>query len=174
MSTSQIAWNEIRQMPLALRRSWRHHRKMGSPLADVVLVSHWRPGICANHRGAVMVSFTKFTPLHSGDLGDIWLAGIRLADQLTALNGSVGLSTWVRPGRRRELGSLSVWTDSGSLESFITLPDHIAIMNRYRERALPVRSATWWTQTHELDPHDAVSQGLLLLDTHDDQRVVLS
>lgn len=173
MSTARLIWNEVRPIPVALRHSWRHHRQTGAALADLALVSQWRPGTCADHGEPLLVSFTKFTPLHTRDLADIWLSGIRLADQLIHLPGSVGVSTWIRPARRCELGSLSVWTDSSSLEAFITLPDHIAIMNKYRPRGLPVRSATWWTAQPHANIHEAISQGLELLDTHEGQRITL-
>ncbi|QIS20483.1 hypothetical protein [Nocardia terpenica] len=69
----------------------------------------------------------------------------------------------------RQLGSLSVWTDATGLDTFISLPDHVEIMNKYRTRSLPLRSATWWSDHLDLD--SALPHGLQLLDAHDTQRV---
>ncbi len=116
-----------------------------------------------------MFSLTEFTPTKVTDVLPIWLAGTGLARQLIRIDEAVGITTYIRPARHGQVGSLSVWTDPKGLDAFMTLPDHIEIMNKYRSRGLPVRSATWWSD--RVDPDAAVLEGLRLLDTNDTQRV---
>ncbi|WP_405767874.1 hypothetical protein [Streptomyces sp. NBC_01538] len=40
---------------------------------------------------------------------------------------------WVAPWARR-CGSVSVWTGRRALAEFVRLPEHVAIMDEYRER----------------------------------------
>ncbi|MDF0531069.1 hypothetical protein P0W64_01590 [Tsukamurella sp. 8F] len=168
-ATPTLVLDEARALPGALRRSLRHRGTR--PSDDLVLVSQWRAGPASDHAGPFLTSLTRFTPKHTRDLPGIWLAGIRLADQLIRLDGAVGVATYIRPGRRSiEVGSLSVWTDEAALGAFVSLPYHVVIMDRYRPRGLPVHSATWWSDA-PTDVTKEVEDGLRLLDSSNERRV---
>jgi hypothetical protein len=171
MAVRQIPWADIGHLPQLVRHSLRRHRAAGARPADFALGMGWRPGSARNALGPFMFSLTQFSPSRITDVPAIWFAATSLATQLVRLDAAVGVTTYVRPARARQLGSLSVWTDPSGLEAFMTLPDHIEIMNKYRSRGLPVRSATWWAD--DLDPDAAVLHGLQLLDSHDTQRVTV-
>ncbi|MFJ8048664.1 hypothetical protein [Streptomyces luteogriseus] len=49
------------------------------------------------------------------------------------LEGAVGMWVWVMPVAGR-CGSVSVWTERRALAGFLRLPEHVAIMDEYRER----------------------------------------
>jgi hypothetical protein len=171
MTVRQIPWSDIRHMPQLVRHSRRRHRARGARAADFTLTMGWQTGPAAHAAGPYMFSLTQFTPAKATDVLAIWLAGTSLADQLVRIDGAVGVTTYIRPARHRQLGSLSVWTGEGGLEAFMCLPDHVEIMNKYRPRGLPIRAATWWSD--ELHPDSAIGRGLHLLDTTDTQRVAL-
>lgn len=171
MAVRQFPWTDIRSASRLVRHSWRRHRAAGARLADFTLTSGWLAGRSSQAVGPFMFSVTQFTPKHSADLPDIWLASAKLAAQLVRLDGSVGVLTYLRPARGRQVGSLSVWIDDSALSAFIALPDHIEIMNKYRPRGLPVRSATWWSDS--LDTDAAITEGLRLLDSDDTRRIAL-
>ncbi|RMI34948.1 hypothetical protein EBN03_00880 [Nocardia stercoris] len=139
-------------------------------LRDLVVCSPWKAGPAAGAVGPFMFSVTQFTPAHLGDVGDIWRAAERLGDQLIEIDCAVGVLTYVQPGRRR-VGSLSVWADDAGLGRFVRLPDHVEIMNRYRSRGLPARSAKWWAA--ELRVRAALDEGLRMLDGEPDRRRVV-
>ncbi|MBB5912317.1 hypothetical protein BJY24_001184 [Nocardia transvalensis] len=138
-------------------------------LRDLTVTTPWMDGTAASSAGPYMFSLTQFTPTRLTDLPQIWRASRALSDQLVRIDEAIGVTTYIRPAHHAQVGSLSIWTDPRGLNTFMTLPDHITIMNKYRTRGLPVRSATWWS--HSLDPEAAVREGLHLLDTHDTQRV---
>ncbi|WP_216899248.1 hypothetical protein [Nocardia alni] len=169
MTVRQIPWTDMRRLPRLLRHNWRRHRDRGARLTDFTITTTWSDGSAARSTGPYMFSLTEFTPTRVTDVLPIWLAGTRLARQLVRIDESVGITTYIRPAHHGQVGSLSVWTDPKGLDAFMTLPDHIEIMNKYRSRGLPVRSATWWSD--HLDADAAVLEGLRLLDTHDTQRV---
>ena len=171
MAVRQIPWADLGHLPQLLWHSWTRNRGNGGRPADLAITMRWKPGPAAHAAGPYMFSLTQFTPAKGTDVPAIWLAGTSLGDQLVRLDGAVGVTTYIRPGRDRQVGSLSVWSDPSGLEVFMALPDHIEIMNKYRPRGLPVRSATWWFG--DLDVDAAVVRGIRLLDTHDDRRVTL-
>ncbi|MEU6562951.1 hypothetical protein [Nocardia nova] len=169
MTVRQIPRADLRHLPRLLRRSWRRHRADGAELSDLTVTTTWADGPSALAPGPYLFSLTQFTPTRVTDVLPIWLAGTSLADQLVRIDEAVGVMTYIRPARHGQVGSLSVWTGPEGLETFMSLPDHIEIMNKYRPRGLPVRSATWWSD--HLDADAAVREGLRLLDTHDTRRV---
>ncbi|MBY8859308.1 hypothetical protein K7711_22755 [Nocardia sp. CA2R105] len=164
-------WADLGRLPQLVRQSRERRRAGGAPAADFTLTMRWQPGSAASAPGPYMFSLTQFSPSRATDVPAIWLAATSLATQLVRLDDAVGVTTYIRPARARQIGSLSVWADPAGLEAFMRLPDHIEIMNKYRSRGLPVRSATWWSG--DLDPDAEVLHGLRLLDTHDTQRVTL-
>ncbi|WP_147288991.1 hypothetical protein [Nocardia mexicana] len=151
-----------------LRRNWRHHRDSGSGAADFVILSDWKRGPAAASEGSFMVSLTQYTPLRMADSLDIWRLSETLCDQLTTIDGAVAVMTYVQPFRRR-LGSVSVWTDKRGLTKFIALPDHVETMDKYRDRGLPLRSATWWSEDRPGDA--ALTRGLRMLASTAQRRV---
>lgn len=169
MTTRQLPWTDVRDAPWLLLQSWRRHLTAGSSPADFTLGLGWKKGPHAGTTGPFMISVTQYTPKRLSDLPDIWLAAESLGDQLVQLDGAVGVMTYLRPGRRH-LGSMSIWTDDRGLKEFVKLPDHIEIMRKYRPRGLPLRSATWWTDTPEIDA--AITEGLRILDNDPQRRVV--
>ncbi|WP_067902300.1 hypothetical protein [Nocardia vaccinii] len=171
MAVRQIPWTDIGHLPQLTRHSLERHRSVGARAPDFTLTLGWRPGSAASVPGPYMFSLTQFSPSRITDIPAIWFAATSLATQLVRLEHAVGVTTYIRPARARQTGSLSVWADPAGLGAFMQLPDHTEIMNKYRSRGLPVRSATWWSG--DLDPDVAVLYGLRLLDTHDTQRVTL-
>ncbi|GAB2554488.1 hypothetical protein [Nocardia heshunensis] len=133
----------------------------------LVLATAWKRGPGRVSQGPFMISVTQYTPRHLADGVDIWRASSRLADELVGIEGAVGVSAYARPFRR-DVGSISIWTDETGLETFIGLPYHVEIMNRYRPRGLPIRSATWWSREARVSA--ALREGLRMLDTHRDRR----
>ncbi|MEG8179907.1 hypothetical protein [Nocardia terpenica] len=132
MTVRQIPWTDIRQLPQLLRHSWRRHRASGADLADLTFVTSWRTGPAARAPGPYLFSFTQYTPARARDIPGILLAGTSLADQLLQIDTAVGVTSYIRPARNRQLGSLSVWTDPTGPDTFVPLPDHIETMNKYR------------------------------------------
>ncbi|QFG25704.1 hypothetical protein [Actinomadura sp. WMMB 499] len=107
----------------------------------------WRAGP-ASAAGPVLVSVTDFTAASALDLPGVFRAGMALRRSWPDLPGAVGLWLWAIPAERR-CGSVSVWTDAAALRGFVALPEHVAIMRRYRGRG-GLRSVTW-----EADAFDA-------------------
>lgn len=64
--------------------------------------------------------------------------------------------------QRRRVGSLSVWTEEAGLLKFVGLADHLKIMDKYRPRGEPLRSAKWWLRSFRLGV--AIAEGQSLLD----------
>jgi hypothetical protein len=89
----------------------------------------------------VLISVTDFQSAHRRDLPGIYLAGNRLRRHWPELPGAVGMWLWTEPWQGR-CGSVSVWRDKKAMHGFIGLPDHVAIMRRYRDRGT-TRSTTW-------------------------------
>jgi hypothetical protein len=87
------------------------------------------------------VSLTDFVADRVRDLPAIYVAGLRLREGWYAMPGAVGMWLWGQPLERRG-GSLTVWTNREDLGRFVSLPVHVAIMQRYRERG-SITSDTW-------------------------------
>jgi hypothetical protein len=101
----------------------------------------WREGPTSRHAGAVVVSLTDFRAHRARDLPAIYLAGLRLREGWYAMPGAVGLWLWGQPLEKRG-GSLTAWTSKEDLRHFVSLPAHVAIMRRYRDRGT-IESDTW-------------------------------
>ncbi|MEV0063261.1 hypothetical protein [Nocardia sp. NPDC050718] len=168
MTTRRIPWTDIVHAPALLLRSGRRHLTTGAPAADFTLGSAWKSGPRDSAHGPYLISVTQYTPRRLTDIPDIWLAAESLGDQLAKIDGAVGVMTYLRPARR-QVGSLSIWTDDTGLRRFVSLPDHVEIMRKYRPRGLPLRTATWWTAELRIDA--AIGEGLRLLDTDRRRRI---
>lgn len=155
--------------PRMFRRLWKHHRRSGLPLSEMVVSSRWKTGPAAGAQGPFMISVTQYTPGHLSDVLDIWRASEALGDELVEIDGAVGVMTYAQPGRRH-VGSISIWTDDKGLGKFIRLPYHVEIMNKYRPRGLPIRSAKWWADDFRIS--EALSESLRMLDDQPDSRRV--
>jgi heme-degrading monooxygenase HmoA len=102
----------------------------------------WREGPAApRHTGPVTISLTDFKAHHARDLPRVYLAGLRLREGWYAMPGAIGLWLWGQPLQRRG-GSLTVWESAEDLRRFVSLPAHVAIMRRYRDRGT-ITSETW-------------------------------
>jgi hypothetical protein len=120
----------------------------------------WRPGSVAEPLGPVLVSVTDYTSNHAIDLAGISVAGLRLRRRWPTLPGAVGVWLWTLPKQRRT-GSVSVWLNQEALEGFVSLPEHVKIMRRYRDRG-SIQVTTWTTE--QFDPRATwrAARGLLL------------
>ncbi|MFJ5265017.1 hypothetical protein ACIQAC_31595 [Streptomyces sp. NPDC088387] len=99
-----------------------------------MLRSAWREGPAGGAaEGAVIVSVTDFTSDSHRDLPGIARDGFALRRRWPDLDGAVGMWLWVAPLARR-CGSVSVWTGRRALAGFVRLPEHVAIMDKYRDR----------------------------------------
>ena len=101
----------------------------------------WREGPAARHTGPVVVSLTDFSANRARDLPWVYVAGLRLREGWYAMPGALGLWLWGQPLQRRG-GSLTVWESKEHLRRFVSLPAHVAIMRRYRDRGT-IASDTW-------------------------------
>ncbi|MFJ4280460.1 hypothetical protein [Streptomyces massasporeus] len=81
----------------------------------------------------MIVSATDFTPGRRRDLPGIARRGMALRRHWPRLEGAVGMWLWAMPVAGR-CGSVSVWTGRRALAGFVRLPEHVAIMDEYRER----------------------------------------
>ncbi|WP_369166971.1 hypothetical protein AB5J49_03380 [Streptomyces sp. R28] len=91
--------------------------------------------------GRLIVSVTDFTSDAYQDLPGIARRGFALRRRWPHLDGAVGMWLWIAPLARR-CGSVSVWTGRRALAEFVRLPEHVAIMDEYRERGT-IRSVIW-------------------------------
>jgi hypothetical protein len=107
-----------------------------------------------------LVSYTEFTPKTLRDLPQIYLAARRLERSCAALDGAIGLTLYWQLGKARG-GSLSVWRDAPALRRFVSLPFHVEIMRRYRNRG-GLRATTW--ETDSFDLRSAFAEGQQFLD----------
>jgi hypothetical protein len=114
---------------------------VGVPLVEVPLCTPCAPGPDAGSGGPVVVSVTDFAAARWRHIPGVVLTGLRLRMGWYAMPGAIGLWLWSLPARRRS-GSISVWTDEADLRRFVTLPEHVAIMRRNRDRGT-VRATTW-------------------------------
>jgi hypothetical protein len=117
-------------------------------LASPVILP-WMPGPSAATTGPVVVSVTEFRSTRRGDLPGVVGKGMRMRLGWYAMAGAVGLWLWSLPARLCG-GSISVWDNEESLQRFITLPHHTAIMDRYRDRG-NVRSDQWTMQQFDAE-----------------------
>lgn len=113
------------------------------------MILPWMPGPCATSTKPIMVSVTEFRAQHRRDLPAVAGKGLRMRLGWYAMPGALGLWLWSLPIGLRG-GSISVWDNDDSLEQFINLPHHVAIMNRYRDRGT-VRSDKWSMERFEPD-----------------------
>ncbi|OLT36963.1 hypothetical protein BJF79_06155 [Actinomadura sp. CNU-125] len=116
-----------------------------------MLRSAWTPGpapLPAPGSGSLLVAVTDFTCARARDLPGVFRAGTALRRSWPDLPGAVGLWLWSLP-RERRCGSVSVWTDGAALRGFVRLPEHVAIMRRYRDRG-EIRSVTWETDAADV------------------------
>ncbi|MEZ0050608.1 hypothetical protein ABIA30_001606 [Mycobacterium sp. MAA66] len=115
-----------------------HH--VSRALAQPVITG-WMPGPVAPAGLAVVVSVTDFASQQRRDLPGIAYRGMRMREGWYAMPGAIGLWLWSLPAAGRS-GSISVWESADALQQFITLPRHLDIMARYRDRG-SVHSTSW-------------------------------
>ncbi|MEV0201176.1 hypothetical protein [Nonomuraea sp. NPDC050691] len=108
-----------------------------------MLTSRWTPGPAAGVTGPVLVSVTDFHADRLRDMPGVYQAGLALRRAWPDLPGAVGMWLWTEPLRGR-CGSVSIWLDEQALRGFVGLPDHVAIVRRYRGRGR-LRSTAWTT-----------------------------
>ncbi len=121
---------------------------MNRSLLDLRLRTTWKRGSAAESSGPFLISYTEFTPHTMRDLPAIHFAAERLRKASTELEGAVGVTTWWQIFRRRA-GSVSAWEDEAALRSFVSLPFHIEIMRRYRDRG-SLRAFDWEAESFDL------------------------
>ncbi|MDR3665143.1 MAG: hypothetical protein P4L86_32970 [Mycobacterium sp.] len=105
------------------------------------VVSGWMPGPVDPAGRPVVVSVTDFASQQRRDLPGIAYRGMRMREGWYAMPGAIGMWLWSLPMAGRS-GSISVWQNPDALQQFITLPRHLHIMARYRDRG-DVRSTSW-------------------------------
>lgn len=127
---------------------------------DLRAWTRWRRGPAAGQADSLLVSYTEFTPHTMRDLPAIYLAARRLRHACAELEGAVGVTVYWQIFRRR-VGSISAWEDEASLGRFVSLPLHLEIMGRYRERG-NLRATSWKTDSFDLSA--AFEEGIRALD----------
>jgi hypothetical protein len=117
-------------------------------LLGLRLRTTWKRCPAAGSAGPFLVSYTEFTPRTLRDLPAIHLAAERLRRECAELDGAVGVTTWWHVFRGRA-GSLSAWESEAALRSFVSLPFHIEVMRRYRDRG-SLRAVDWAAESFDL------------------------
>ncbi len=117
-------------------------------------------GPAAESTGPFLISYTEFTWKTSLDIPRIYLAAERLRRECASLDGAVAVAVYWQPLRGRG-GSVSAWTDEGALHRFVSLPFHLEIMRRYRNRG-SLRAVEWRADTFDLSA--AFDEGMRALD----------
>ena len=102
----------------------------------------WKKGPAPEAAGPVLVSLTDFRVDRFRDLPAIALDALRIRQGWMRREGSLGLTLWVQPLRRR-LGSLSAWRTEGDLSRWLSSADHRHVVRKYGTRMHNVSSATW-------------------------------
>jgi hypothetical protein len=105
----------------------------GDSLGDRAAAHDIDSGMQGRRSGPLIVSVTDFTSDAYRHLPGITRRGIALRRHWPHLDGAVGMWLWVAPLARR-CGSVSVWTGRRALAEFVRLPEHVAIMDEYRDR----------------------------------------
>jgi hypothetical protein len=121
--------------------------KIATATSAVPLLTPWMPGPHDPEKAPVVVSVTEFRAHRRRELPGVAAKGLRMRMGWYAMPGAVGLWLWSLPATARG-GSISVWASEADLERFITLPHHLGIMERYRERGT-VRSTMWTAESFE-------------------------
>jgi hypothetical protein len=129
-------------------------------IADLRLRTPSKRGLASRSSGPLLVSYTEFTWETSLDIPRIYLAAARLRRECARLDGAVGVALYWQPLRGRG-GSVSAWTDESALRRFVSLPYHIEIMRRYRDRG-SLRAVHWQADSFVL--RDAFAMGQRALD----------
>ncbi|MDR3415467.1 MAG: hypothetical protein P4L83_04695 [Nevskia sp.] len=109
----------------------------------------WKAGSCDAGGGAVVVSATRFTFTRLRDLPGVFLAGLRLRRQWSAMEGAIGLSMAGRVLRRTTY-TISVWRSEAELRRFLGSPAHQRLVRRYRGRVESSAAAQWQVETFDL------------------------
>jgi len=115
-----------------LRSRWRQG-PAGDPLGDRAEANGADSDMRARRSGPLIVSVTDFTSDAYRDLPGIARRGFVLRRHWPHLDGAVGMWLWAAPSARR-CGAVSVWTGRRALAEFVRLPEHVVIMDEYRER----------------------------------------
>lgn len=129
-------------------------------ILDFRLRTPWKRGPASESSGPLLVSYTEFTWETSLDIPRIYLAAERLRRECVSLDGAVGVAVYWQPLRGRG-GSMSAWTDESALRRFVSLPFHLEIMRRYRNRG-SLRVTDW--QADRFVPSEAFAVGQRVLD----------
>lgn len=146
---SRLPWRDVGGLPFLLWRSIGDHRRAQAPLHDFRLQASWKEGPAPAGREPLLVSFTQFTPHRLRDMGSIWLAAEALGQELVAMPEAHGVVTYFQPGGRC-VGSLSAWTEEAGLRRFVSLPSHLKVVRKFRDRGEALRSTKWWVENFQL------------------------
>lgn len=127
---------------------------------DIRVRTPWKRGPAAEAPGPFLISYTEFTPHSLRDVPGIYRAAERLRKAIAELEGAVGVNIYWQ-FRERRGGSLSVWEDEAALRRFVSLPFHLEVMRRYRNRG-SLRAISW--QAESFGPRAALAEGQRALD----------
>jgi hypothetical protein len=117
-------------------------------LLDLRLRTTWKRCPAADSAGPLLISYTEFTLHTMRDLPAIYFAAERLRRECAELDGAVGVTTYWQVFRRRA-GSVSAWEDETALRRFVSLPFHVEVMRRYRNRGR-LRAIDWEAGSFDL------------------------
>lgn len=129
-------------------------------IRDFRLRTSWKRGLAIGSAGPFLVSYTEFAPYTIRDVPAIYFAAEQLRSACTELEGAVGVTTYWQLFRRR-VGSVSVWESEAALRRFVSLPFHVEIMRRYRDRGA-LRATSWQADSFAL--RAAMQEGQRALD----------
>jgi hypothetical protein len=117
-------------------------------ILDLRVRTTWKRGPATGSDGAVLISYTEFTPDTLRDLPQIYFIAERLRKACMELEGAIGVTTYWQFFKGRA-GSVSAWTDEAALRQFVSLPYHLEIMRRYRSRG-SLRAIEWRANSFDL------------------------
>lgn len=135
-------------------------------ILDFRLRTGWKCGPASGSPGPYLISYTEFAPHMMRDVPSIYFAAERLRAACAELEGAVGVTTYWQLFRRRG-GSVSIWESETALRRFVSLPFHVEIMRRYRDRGV-LRAIRWQADSFAL--RSAMQEGQRALDGRQEGR----
>jgi hypothetical protein len=110
----------------------------------------WTTTAVASDPGADAVVLGSRLELRSlRDVPAFMGAALKLRKQVREMPGTLGVSLIAQPSRKT-FWTLSAWIDQPSLDAFVGMPAHVAVMRRFHDRLEDSAFTTWKMSTTEL------------------------
>ncbi|MDT5236654.1 MAG: hypothetical protein QOF47_2641 [Mycobacterium sp.] len=106
----------------------------------MLLKLRWKPGPATDAPAFVAATRTDFARYR--DIAPAALAALRLRRAVPRSIGQIGLGLAMAPPWRKTTWSISAWSSPDELRAFLGSPEHVAVVERFRNRVRG-RSETW-------------------------------